>query len=244
MLRAGAAMLGLMLAAGSAAADAPAYSPVPSVFTAAQRAEIVAIVRQALKSDPSILRDAVVSLRDADAKTQAADQASAAATHHAELLTGDAVAGNPAGDVTLTEFYDPRCPYCRKMAGTIDAAIASDHRLRVVYRLIPILGGNSVVEARAILAAGRQGRYVAMERVFLGTGVTDVTAAARSAGVDPVRLAADMADPAITKQLAANLALAEALGAQGTPTMVVGSNVFPGMIEAGELRQAIAQARS
>lgn len=234
----------LMLAAVAAArADAPALTPVPGSFTPDQRAEIVAIVRQALKTDPTILRDAVVALRDEEAKTQAADQASAAGAHRAELLTGDAVAGNPVGDVTLTEFYDPRCPYCRRMAGTIDGAIADDRKLRVVYRLIPILGGQSVVEARAILAAGRQGRYVAMRQALMAGGQTDIATAARQAGVDPKRLAADMAAPAVTRQLDENLALAKALDVTGTPTLVIGTTLFPGEIEAADLRQAIAQAR-
>ena len=242
---AAAAAAALMLAASLAArADAPAYTPVPGSFTPAQRAEIVAIVRQALKTDPSILRDAVITLRDAEARTQAVDQASAVGAHRAALLTGDAVAGDASGDVTLTEFYDPRCPYCRRMAGTIDAAVAGDRRLRVVYRLIPILGGKSVEEARAILAAGRQGRYVAMQKVFLESGETDIAAAARLVGADPVRLRADMADPAISKQLDDNLALAKGLGVTGTPTMVIGTEMFPGQIDGGDLKQAIAQARS
>lgn len=237
-------LLATPLAATAGRADAPAITPAPGTFTPAQRAEIVAVVRQALKADPGILRDAVIALRDADARSEAADQASATVAHHAALLTGDAVAGNPVGDVTLTEFYDPRCPYCRRMAGTIDAAIAGDRRLRVVYRVIPILGGKSVDEARAILAAGRQGRYVAMQQAILEGGETDLAAAARTAGVDPKRLAADMADPAIQKQLDANLALARALDVTGTPTMVIGSALYPGQLEAGDLRQAIAQARS
>ena len=121
--------------------------------------------------------------------------------------------------------------------------MAGDRQLRVVYRLIPILGGQSVVEARAILAAGRQGRYVAMQQVLLESGETDIAAAARQAGADPKRLTADMAAPAITKQLDENLALAKALGVTGTPTMVVGTQLFPGEVEAGDLKQAIAQAR-
>lgn len=257
-----ASLVAPLVAGAPARADGPAYTPVPAAlgsppgtgastqasgtgaFTQAQRAEIVAVMRQAMRADPSILRDAVIALRDADARTEAADQAHATVANHAALLTGDVVAGNPVGDVTLTEFYDPRCPYCRRMAGTIEGAIADDRRLRVVYRLIPVLGGQSVTEARAILAAGRQGRYVAMQHVLVEGGETDIPAAAREAGVDPARLRADMADPAIQKQLSDNIALATALGVTGTPTMVIGSSLFPGEIEAADLRKAIAQARS
>ena len=253
----GGVLLAALLALGTPAAraDAPpagaAVSPTgpTRAFTPAQRAAIVAIVRDALKTDPTILRDAVVALRDADARTEAASQASAVSTHRAALLTGDAVAGNPAGDVTLTEFYDPRCPYCRKIIPTLAAVIAGDRRLRVVYRVIPILGADSVTEARAILAAGRQDRSVAMADALMGsdappTAAADIAQAARGTGVDPARLARDMADPAITRQLRENIALANALGTEGTPMLVIGDTVIPGLVEAGEIRQAIATARS
>ena len=233
-----------LVAWGPARADAPA----PGGFTPAQRAEIVAVVRDAMKRDPTILRDAVTTLRAAEEKSDAASQAGAVATHRAELLTGDAVVGNGAGDVTLTEFYDPRCPYCKKMVPILDAAVAHDRSLRVVYRVIPVLGAASIVEAKAILAAGRQGRYVAMQEALMASGApptdANIAAAARGIGADPKRLATDMADPALGAELKANMALAASLGAEGTPTFVIGHQVFPGMVEADDLRQAIAQARS
>ena len=243
-MRAGAAVVAAGIAWGSARADAPA----PGGFTPEQRAAIVAIVRDAMKRDPSILRDAVTSLRAAEAKSEAATQASAVEDHRAELLTGDAVVGNSAGDVTLTEFYDPRCPYCKRMIPILNATIAHDRSLRVVYRVIPVLGAASIVEAKAILAAGRQDRYVAMQEALMASGAppTDANIAetARKIGIDPKRLAVDMADPALAAQLKANMSLAAALGADGTPTFVIGRAVLPGMVEADDLKQAIADARS
>ena len=160
----------LMLAAPAWAATAWAQSatPVPaaapaaaSSFSAAQRAEIVAIVRDALRADPSILRDAIASLQAEDARRQAGDAAQAIAGASAALLhdPADPVEGNPAGDVTVVEFYDPRCPYCRQIAPDLARLVAQDHGVRLVLKDLPVLGPASVLETHALLAAERQGAY-------------------------------------------------------------------------------------
>lgn len=123
------------------------------------------------------------------------------------------------------------------MVPTIDRAIAEDPKLRVVFKVIPILGAPSVIEARAILAAGKQGRYVAaMQEALMRDQApptdAEVTRIARSVGVDPVRLARDADAPDVTKQIADNIALARALHADGTPTLVIGSQVIPGALDA------------
>ena len=202
-------------------------------FTPEQRQEIVSIVRQALKTDPSILSDAILSLRASAEKTQAADSAVAVQHNQAALsgTPGDYIGGNPHGDVTLVEFYDPRCPYCRKMLPDIDAALSGDHKLRLVEKLIPILGPNSVLEAKAIAAAGRQGRYPQLQHALMtesGTpDMADIVALAASQGIDTVRLERDMADPALAAKLRADVALAQSLGITGTPSFVLGRQDHP-----------------
>lgn len=239
----------LLAAALLAATPAvPALAADADAFTPAQRAAIVSIVRNALREDPSILRDAVLALRADEERNKQADQVDAVAAHRAALLQGDAIAGNPLGDVTVTEFYDPRCPYCKAMVPVIDAAIASDRKLRVAFKLIPILGPASVLEAKAILAAARQGRYVPMQEALMRDPApaddAKVARAAKAAGVDPARLAVDMRDPAIARALDANVALARALHADGTPTLVVGSTLVPGAVKQDELAKLVHEARS
>ncbi len=220
-----------------------------TAFTPQQRDAIVAIVRQAMVRDPSILADAINALRAADQRSQATAQASAIVSHRTALLdpTGDAVAGNRQGTVTLVEFYDPRCPYCRRMVPTIAATIADDPQLRIVYKVIPILGAPSTLAARAIVAAGLHGRYVAMqERLMADDAPPDdasVAAAATSLGLDPRMLASEMRSDAVTKRLQSNLALAHALGIDGTPAFVVGDTLIPGAMTRDELRQAINSAK-
>ena len=248
MRRSGLALVSTMLA--GLAAPAAASAQAGDGFTAAQRQEIVSIVRDALKRDPSILRDAVTALRADEERQQQASQQDAVASHRAQLLdgSGDAVTGNRNGDVTLVEFYDPRCPYCKRMVPTVDQAIAADPKLRVVFKIIPILGPQSVLESRAIVAAGRQGGYVAMQEAIMAE-TSPATAAslavtARRLGLDPARLAHDMADPSVDAHLNENVSLAKALHIDGTPALVVGSALIPGAMSLAEMQKAVSDARS
>ncbi len=220
-----------------------------SSFTAAQRAEIVEILRTALRTDPSILRDAVAVLQNADGEREANDAREAIARLGTVLThtPGDPVAGNPDGDVTLVEFYDMRCPYCRRMLQPMAALLAQDRKLRVVYKDIPILGPASVIGARAALAAGRQGAYLKMRDAMM-TGPADITqdvvrAASARLGLDWDRMQRDMADPAIQARLDENIQLAHRLGIQGTPAYIVGDQMLPGAVTVAELQTAIGSIR-
>ena len=226
----------------------PALAADPG-FTPEQRQQIVQIVREALKSDPSILRDAVVAMRaDAEAHDEADSKARIGASQAALVAApGDPVAGNPKGDVTLVEFYDPRCPYCRRMLPAIQALIQHDPKLRVVYKDIPVLGPASVLEARAILAAQRQGGYEKMQTALMNNPAQPTDAlireTARSLGLDAARLAADMNSAPVTRQLDANLALAHELKVEGTPVWIVGDDFIPGAVDQAALQSAISAAR-
>ena len=240
--------------AGAQQAMSPSgFTPVPppggGSFAPAQRAEIIAIVREALKTDPSILRDAVTSLQaDEGARhDQAARQAIATARPQLTGLSTDPVAGNPAGDVTLVEFYDVRCPYCRQMRPVFDQLIAADRGVKLVLKDLPILGPASVLGSKALLAAQRQGGYLKLQAAMMN-GSPDITEAsvrteATAAGLDWPRLQRDMADPEIQRRIDANLTLARTLSVDGTPAIVVGDQVLPGAVDLAQLQVLVAQAR-
>ncbi len=234
----GALMLGCF---GSAAA---------ATLSPEQRAEVVQTVRQALHDDPSILRDALAALQADDALRQDASNADAIAAQHAALVAdpADAVAGNPAGDVTVVEFYDPRCPYCRQMLPVMAALLQADPQVRLVFKDIPILGPASVLEARALLAAQRQGHYLPFQDAIMHSTATPTAASLRAEaerqGMDAARFERDMADPAVQARLDKNLHLAAALHVDGTPALVIGNRMIPGAIELAELQQAISAART
>ena len=138
-------------------------------FTTAQRAEIVAIVRDALMQDPSILRDAINALK-ADEGSQQNAQLAASRTR---LEDGGAVTGNPQGDVTIVEFFDTRCPYCRRLEPVMAKLLAQDHGVRLVYKDLPILGPPSVLGSKALLAAHQAGRLRTIARRDHGGATAD-----------------------------------------------------------------------
>jgi protein-disulfide isomerase len=219
-------------------------------FTPDQRQQIIQIVRQALKADPSILRDAVAALQADNEARDVAESKARIAADRTDLLAkpGDPVAGNPQGDVTVVEFYDPRCPYCRRMVPTIDAVLRKDHGVRLIYKDIPVLGPASTVEARAILAAQNQGAYLKMQAALMSNPAepTDlmIRETAHGLGLDTARLVSDMNGPAVTGRIKQNMALAHDLKVDGTPVFIVGDQVVPGAMDETNFETLIAAARS
>jgi protein-disulfide isomerase len=231
------------------ALPAAAQQPDAQSFTAAQRREIVQIIRDALKSDPTILREAIATLHAQDEAQDAADTKSRLAAKQQALTAtaGDPVAGNPAGDVTLVEFYDPRCPYCRRMVPAIKDMLNRDHGIRLVYKDIPVLGPASVLESRAILAAARQGAYQKMQDALMSNPAEPTEAmirqTARGLGLDPARLISDMNGADVTHQIDSNLSLANDLKVDGTPMFVIGDSLIPGAVDEQALLAAVAAMR-
>ncbi len=233
----------------SSHAASPGQSMAPSAFTTAQRAEIVQLLRDALRDDPSILRDAIAALQKDDTRQQDEAARSAIASQQ-RALTGDPadpMAGSASPDVTVVEFYDTRCPYCRRLLPTMAALLKADPKIRLVYKDLPILGAASVLEARALLAAQRQGGYLRLQDVVMhqtGTPtVQSLRADAERLGLDGARFEQDMADPAIQARLDANLGLARVLRIEGTPAFVIGPQLIPGAIDLADMQQAVAIAR-
>jgi protein-disulfide isomerase len=217
-------------------------------FTPAQRAEIVTILRDALKQDPTILRDALEAMKDDDTHREADAASAAIAAHHAALVApDDPVAGNPQGTVTIVEFFDTRCPYCRRMEPTMAQLLQQDHTVRLVYKDLPILGPESVLAAHALLAAQKQGGYEKLRTALMQAPPSytkaQILAIAHGLGLDDARLGRDMDDATITARLDANLRLARELGLEGTPALVIGNTLVPGAVELAELEKTVATAR-
>jgi protein-disulfide isomerase len=226
---------------------APTLAPAAE-FTMAQRAEIIAIVRDALKNDPSILRDAVASLQaDEGEQAKAASHAAIADAKGSLVRPEDPVAGNPKGNVTIVEFFDTRCPYCRKMEPVMTQFLAQDHNVRLVYKDLPILGPASTLGSKALLAAQKQGGYEKMRDAVMklppDTTMPMIQAEAEKLGLDAARLTHDMDDPSVQQRIDANLKLAHQLGIQGTPALVVGGELVPGALDLGELQKVVTEAR-
>jgi len=158
------------------------------------------------------------------------------------------VGGNTQGDVSIVEFFDYRCPYCKQVQPLLQALLDQDHKLRFIYKEMPVLGSPSVVAARAALAAWRQGKYEAFHIAMMGTKgqITEDTVdkIAASVGLDIDWLKQDMANREIVQALRTNVALAHALNIHGTPGFIVGNHILAGALDLDILKNMIATARN
>jgi protein-disulfide isomerase len=157
------------------------------------------------------------------------------------------VGGNPHGDVTIVEFFDYRCPYCKQVQPALQTLLEQDHKLRFIYKEMPVLGPTSVLAARAALAAWRQGKYEAFHAAMIGTkgqiNEDTVDKIAESVDLDVNWLKQDMAASTLLQALRANIALAHALNIHGTPGFIIGNHIVAGAINLDILKNMIAAAR-
>jgi protein-disulfide isomerase len=192
-------------------------------------------VRAYILGHPEIVREAAEKLRIAPYRTAI------------ETPYAGAWAGNPGGDVTMVVFTDYNCPYCRATTPEIDRLLASDPKLKVVWREMPVLGPGSDAAAAAALAAARLGRYYPFHRALFSGGHPDaggIAAAAKVAGIVPGSLAAGSKSPAVQAEIQSNLELARALQIGATPFFVIGNHTIQGAVGYDRLAAAVAAVRS
>jgi protein-disulfide isomerase len=241
-----ASLLGFSL---PAMAEGPA--PASKIFSVDQNKEIERIVADYIKKHPEVIAHAMEDLqkREEAASAEAAKKVIASVRAELTQSTDDIVLGNPKGDVTMVEFYDYRCGYCKKAEEPIAAILKDDSKLRVVLKSWPVLGPDSVTAARAVLAAKNQGTdkqlalHVALMAAKNPIDETKVMALAKELGLDVDRLKTDMADAKITAMIDKTRARASKLNIGGTPTFVLGEQILPGVDTAENFRKAIAMAR-
>jgi protein-disulfide isomerase len=196
------------------------------------------IVRAGMMADPQILVDAGEALRDRQYEPVLAQ-------HRAELETpfGTSWKGASKPDVTLVEFFDYACPYCKASNPVVERLLQEDKGVRVVYRELPILGPDSVTAARLSLAASKAGRFAQFHDTLWAAGrpsAETLASASQSAGI-PAQ-PAESAD--IEAELKKNFELAGQLGATGTPLFIVGNRVINSAVSYEELKKAIDDART
>jgi len=216
---------------------APAsVSDAASGLDGTERAAIEAVVRDYILTHPEILPEAMERLQSKGAARQVADN-----REGLETPFPGALLGNPRGTITLVEFTDYACGYCRQSVADVRALIAAHPDLRIVVRELPILSPASTDAAKMALTAAAQGKYAAFhDAMFAGSrpAAASIAAAARAAGVNPAAGAAGAGE-----ELANNLDLARKLGINGTPAWVVGDRLLVGAVGREALEKAIAEAR-
>jgi protein-disulfide isomerase len=217
-------------------------------FDQDQRKEMGEIIRDYLLENPEILREVIEALEVKEQEAGAAAMTAAIRERGPELYRSehDLVAGNPDGSVTMTEFFDYNCGYCKRAMSDVLALIDSDDDLRVVFKEWPILGEGSRFAARAALASRKQGKYWEFHVALMETRRVDETttlAVAERIGLDVDQLKADMESPEVADVIEGNMQLASALGIQGTPAFFVDDQVIPGAVGHKVLAQVIGQVR-
>jgi protein-disulfide isomerase len=211
--------------------------------------QVEKIVREYLLREPEIVYRALEELQRRQATAEAERQQAAISDNQRELLNDPAspVGGNPDGEVTLVEFFDYRCAYCRRVVSSMRALLDEDSDLRVVFKELPVLGPDSERAARAALASRRQNGYVPFHFALMAAddlSLPGIRAAAEAVGLDADRLEADMAAPEVNAAIQANYALANELGIEGTPAFVIGTQLIPGAVDKARLEELIREARA
>lgn len=208
------------------------------------------LVLEAIRENPEIVLEAVAIIEQRQEAGQAAATARVLSTERT-MLEQDPnapVIGNPDGDVTIVEFFDYNCPYCRQVKPHMEALLAADTNVRVVYREWPILGEGSVFAARAALASRSQDKYEEFHWAMMGlkerATEASVLRVAQEIGLDIAQLRQDMDGSEIDEHIETSMRLSRAIGFSGTPSFVIGDNLAPGLIQADEMIRLVDQARA
>ena len=207
------------------------------------------IIEQYLLDHPELLVRVAAKLQEKQDAAAKVNNRNVLAAVKQDLISDPAapVLGNPQGDVTVVEFFDYKCPYCKRVADDLSNLILSDPKVRVVFKEFPILGPDSQIAALGGLAANRQGKYSVYHKLAMehhGTFSQDVVLQiAKDASLDLDKFAADMKDDALLAEIKKNQDLAQKLEIDGTPAFIIGNEMVPGAIGLDDMKRLVDEAR-
>lgn len=220
-------------------------------FSPDQQTEIRKIIKDYLMEHPEVLRDAITELDNREKTAEANARKKALAEIGAKLADGrdSLVIGNPEGKITLVEFFDYNCGYCKRALGDLDKLMKANKDLRVVLRDFPILSPSSVDAALVALAAYNQfkgDKYWEYHRKLLSmrtVGREQALEVAKSMGADMAKLEKDAADPKTRAAVQETISVAQTLNINGTPSYVVGDDAIIGAQGFAEITKRIDNVR-
>jgi len=244
-LTAFAAMCAMLLLCGlSAVAQTADKTSSPPADNAMQQA-----IRDYILAHPEVLIESLQRAKKKEDQRLVASRKSTIETFQKDLTEDPSapIFGNPNGDVTLVEFFDYRCPYCRRMEPLLQSLIKGDPGLRVVQKEFPILGPTATYAARVALAAQKQGKHAQLHEALMAQkpNIDEETILKTAAGVglDIDRIKADMNSPEVETEIQRTLQIAKELGLNGTPSFIVGTELLPGGTDLGTLKSMISDGR-
>ena len=227
-----------------------ALLPIPALADELSESRVKELVLEAIRENPEIVMEAVAILEQRQAQAQELSQAQVL-NDQRDLIENDPnapVLGNLEGDVTVVEFFDYNCPYCRRVKPEVRALIEDDPNIRLVYREWPILGDGSVFAAKAALAARKQDKYEEFHWAMMGlegrAEEASVLRVAEEIGLDIAQLRKDMEAPEVEEHIATSMQLTQALGFNGTPSFVMANQMLRGYVPAQEMQRMADQIRT
>lgn len=235
---------------------APVSTPAPAVATNGNepvtRDQLPGLIKEALLKDPSILTE-VVEKMQANQEAEIASKAKEAIAKRKQDIFSDPnspVVGGANADVTIVEFFDYHCGYCKQALGSFSKLLDSDKKVRIIFKEYPILSEDSRLASKAALAVNRiaKDKYFEFHKaMFNANGVINerfISEQAKKLGVDPDKVKTEMAKPEIEAMLEKNKELGMAIGAMGTPAIIIGENFYPGAIPYEAIKKGVAKIRS
>ncbi|HUS97089.1 MAG TPA: DsbA family protein [Hyphomicrobiaceae bacterium] len=229
-------------------ATAKAGDKATGGFSAEQEKEIGAIVRRYLLANPQVLVDVSKELERQQSELKSQSQLKLISNQKNEIFRSplDFVMGNPKGDVTIVEYFDYNCGWCKRALGEVSKLAEQDPNVRIVMKEFPIFGEHSEFAARAAMASNAQGKYwdfhVALMKEKRVTKENTLTIAA-SVGIDVDKLKVEMEKPKYMQAIKQNGAIAQALGIEGTPGFIMDGRVNPGFMPVASIKQTLAEIR-
>ncbi len=229
----------------------PTHSVDLQSLTSSEREALEAVIFDYIMDNPEVIVDSLQSFQQA-METQARDADSTTiARLHEDIFNSPAAwsGGNPDGDVTIVEFLDYRCGYCRQMFEIVNRVVATDGNIRYVVKEFPILGEESMFMARLALAirdlAGDEAYKAVHDTMMTRDDLepSDLEEIAARSGLDPVTLTKGIMSDAVSAALAESYSLAEELGINGTPAFIIGSQIIRGALTEDRLTEVIAMSR-
>ncbi|MFQ5535537.1 MAG: DsbA family protein [Sphingomonadales bacterium] len=207
------------------------------------------VIHRYIVEHPEVITEAIEVLRarQQEVERETARQRIAANGDQLFHEAGSVVAGNPDGDVTIVEFFDYNCAYCKRAYPTLVKLREEDSGVRFIYKEFPILGPVSVYASRVSLAANRQGKFEEFHDALMKSrdklSTDSIIETARQLGLDMARLEQDMRDPELDAIIQRNMSLARSLNISGTPSFVIGDTLIPGFVDRAYLDAVIAETR-
>lgn len=215
----------------------PSKPETQATFSPEQKQELGKIIKEYLITNPEIFLEAQSALESKMEKEQAEKLKVAIAENASEIYRDPKAdtAGNPNGDITVVEFFDYNCGYCKRGLHDVIKLVEGDPNVRVVFKELPILSKGSEEASRVAIAAGRQGKYWDMHKAMLEAkgqmNEANALAIATKLGLDIEKLKTDMASPEVADEIKKSEALAKKMGVNGTPHFLVGDRAIPGAPE-------------